>query len=359
MNKVVDGIREFWPAIGLSLFLAVVSVASTVVGSSALQHMITEMMINLVVVIGLYVFIGNSGILSFGHISFMAIGAYAHAWFSCCTVSMVKQLYMPGLPLILRDNAYPFWVGAGAAGLLSGAVALVIGAVLMRLSGIAASIATFAVLLMTYTLYANWDSVTAGAGSLSNVPVDAGIGLTTVFAVASVLVAYVYARSRFGLMLRASRDDAVAARSAGVNIYLMRLIAFVVSAIFLGIGGALYASFLGTLSVDQFYLSATFLTLAMLIVGGVGSLTGAVTGVLFLTAVKETLRYFEAGVTVADVSLYLPKGFEQVCLGIIMIAILILRPSGLTKSQELPWPFAGGWRSARSRHLGKGAREWQ
>jgi len=342
LSEVTNRIREHWPAIGLSIVLGLVWAITALSGSDEIQQIVTEMMIRIVVVVGLYIFIGNSGLLSFGHISFMAIGAYAHAWFTCCTLPMVKQLYAPGLPAILIDNSYPFWVGVASAALLSGGVALVVGAVLMRLSGIAASIATFALLSITFSVYINWDSMTGGASSISNIPVDVGPGVASGFAIAIVCIAFVYATSRYGLMLRASRDDAVAARSVAVNIYLMRLIAFVLSAACVGVGGALYASFLGTLGVNEFYLATTFLTLAMLIVGGVGSLSGAVIGVLFLTMLTEILRHAEAGVTLANVTVQLPKGFQEVCLGIIMVAILIYRPSGLTNGREIPWPFGLG-----------------
>lgn len=341
MRTITNEIREHWPAVGLSIFLGIVWALTAAIGSDEIQQILTEMMIRIVVVVGLYIFIGNSGLLSFGHISFMAIGAYAHAWFTCCTLPMVKQLYAPGLPSILIDNSYPFWVGIASAALLSGGTALVIGAVLMRLSGIAASIATFALLSITFSIYINWDSVTGGASSISNIPVDVGPGMASGFAIATVCVAFLYATSRYELMLRASRDDAVAARSAAVNIYRMRLIAFVLSAVCVGVGGALYASFLGTLGVNEFYLATTFLTLAMLIVGGVGSVSGAVIGVLFLTLVTEILRHLEAGVTLPHMTFQLPKGFQEICLEIIMIVILIYRPAGLANGRELPWPFAG------------------
>jgi branched-chain amino acid transport system permease protein len=340
LRTVANEIRKHWPAIGLSILLGAVWAVTAAIGSDDLRQIVTEMMIRIVVVVGLYLFIGNSGLLSFGHISFMAIGAYAHAWFTCCTLPMVKELYAPGLPSILIENSYPFWVGIASAALLSGGVALVVGAVLMRLSGIAASIATFALLSITFSVYINWDSVTGGASSISNIPVDVGPGMASGFAMAAVWIAFLYATSRYGLMLKASRDDAIAARSAAVNIYLMRLIAFVLSAVCVGVGGALYAGFLGAIGVSEFYLAPTFLTLAMLIVGGVGSVSGAVIGVLFLTLVTEILRHLEAGVTLAHTTFQLPLGFQEVSLGIIMIAVLIYRPAGLTNGRELRWPFA-------------------
>ena len=140
-------------------------------------------------------------------------------------------------------------------------------------------------------------------------------------------------------MLRATRDDPVAAKSSGIRALKVRTIAFVISAMCVGVGGALYSSFLGILTVDTFYLSITFLTLAMLIVGGVGSLAGAVVGVLFITAVTEVFRGLENGISLGGELLFqLPRGLQEVSLGIIMILVLILRPGGLMNGNEFSLP---------------------
>lgn len=333
--------RYWWPFLSVGILLLLICGFIVWVGGAQAQQVVTEMMIRIVVVVGIYIFIGNSGILSFGHISFMSIGAYAAAWFTCCTLPMVKPLYLPGLPEFLKTTSYPLAAGVGSAMALTGVVSLLIGAVLLRLSGVAASIATFALLGIVFSVYGNWDGVTGGASSISNIPVDVGPWLSTLFAIGVAMIAFLHQTSRFGLMLRATRDDPVAARASGIAALRVRTIAFVLSAMCVGVGGALYASFLGILTVDTFYLSVTFLTLAMLIVGGVGSLAGAVVGVLFVTAVTEVFRAFENGIPIGtDVMLSLPPGLQEVSLGIMIILVLILRPAGLMKGKELPFPLA-------------------
>src|SRR3984957_4033872 len=112
-------------------------------------------------------------------------------------------------------------------------------------------------------------------------------------------------------MLRASRDDEVAARASAVHVVKMRLIAFVVSAALVGVGGGRDAQFLGILTVDPFYLNLSFITIAMLVVGGMSSLTGAVTGVIVVTAIIELLRFFDPGLAVRDITLALPQGSQE------------------------------------------------
>jgi branched-chain amino acid transport system permease protein len=302
---------------------------------AGLTSTVTEMMIRIVVVVGLYVFIGNSGILSFGHISFMSIGAYAFIWFSCCTLPMVKPMYLPGLPEVLQEIALPSPHGVLGAGLLAGVAALTIGAVLMRLSGIAASIATFALLAGQYALYRNWTDVTGGTASIANVPIFVTPIVGTVLAVLAVIAAWIHQISRFGLMLRAARDEPTAAKASGVNIWLVRTIAFALSGMIVGIGGAMHAGFLGVVTTDAFYLGITFMSLAMLIIGGSGSLSGAVVGVIALTVVTEVLRRFEAGIAVGDVMLQIPRGLQEVGLGFTMILVMMFRPAGIMGGKEL------------------------
>jgi branched-chain amino acid transport system permease protein len=332
--------RFFWPLISLSLILLVICILTVLIGSSQSKQIVTEMMIRVVLVVGIYIFVGNSGILSFGHISFMAIGAYAAAWFTCCTLPMVKPMYLPSLPEFLQSSSYPFGVGLASAAVLCGVVSLVVGVAVLRLSGVAASIATFALLIITFSVYTNWDGMTGGSSSVSNIPVEVGPWLSTIVAMGVIAAAFLHQVSRYGLMLRATRDDGVAARAAGIETLNVRLVAFVLSAICVGIGGALYSSFLGVLTVDSFYLSITFLTLAMLTVGGTGSLAGAVIGVLFVTAVTELFRAFEKGVSLGtSLTLQIPHGWQEVSLGIIMILVLILRPGGLMNGHELFLPL--------------------
>jgi branched-chain amino acid transport system permease protein len=108
-----------------------------------------------------------------------------------------------------------------------------------------------------------------------------------------------------------------------------------VSAAMVGAGGGLYAQFLGSMTVDQFYLEMTFVTLAMLVVGGIGSLSGAVIGVVAVTFVIEFLRTFEHGFSIDGVKLLLPSGSQEIGLGVVMALILILRPTGLTRGREI------------------------
>ena len=212
----------------LVAILGVIALVSLSPIDDSFKVTLTEMFIRVIVVVGLYVFIGNSGIISFGQVGFMCIGAYAAAW--ATAEPSFKQIMLQGLPGFLQDNQYPFLVAIAGALVLPALVALCLGIAIMRLSGTAASIATFAFLMIVNSVYSNWDSVTAGVSSIIGIPTVVGPWTAYIFAILAILVAYLFQISRFGLMLRASRDDDVAARASAVHIVRMRLIAFVLSA---------------------------------------------------------------------------------------------------------------------------------
>ena len=332
-TPVLRLVRTYWPLVVLSVGLLIIVVIIDLTGDIILAQTLIEGLVRVVIVAALYLFIGNSGIISFGHIGFMMIGAYATAWQTCCPYT--RDMFMPGLPTYLLNNTHHFIPAILLAGLLAAVVALITGYAIMRLSGIAASIGTFALMMVFYSVYLRWSTWTSGASSVIGLPTTTTVWVGYVYAVITITAVFLYSRSRWGLALRSSRDDEVAARAAGVNVFGQRLLAFVVSAFFCGMAGGLFGHFLGMLTVDSFHLKMTFITLSMLVLGGMQSLTGAVVGVVVLSFVIDVLRRLETGI--GDVSI--PTSSAEVFVGVVIILILIFRQSGITGNAEVYWPF--------------------
>ena len=322
----------------LSALLVAFALVAWAWGSRPFNQTVIEIFLQVVFVVGLYVFVGNSGVISFGHIAFACFGAYVAAWTTI--KSMMKAISMPGLPDWLMQMEVPFWVAAGAGGVFAAFWALIFGKVLMRLTGIAASIATFAMLAMVNSVYSNWDSVTAATSSVVGIPIIRTVWPYLVAAIVAVFAAWAYSISRHGLALRAARDEPTAAAASGIDIPRARLIAFVISGAIMGAGGALYAHSIGLVTPDTFYLGLTFTTLSMLVVGGMSSLSGAVLGVLILSSLIQALRWLEAGVSLGDMTISVPGGVQEITLGVVMILILMFRPAGIMGTKELTWHFA-------------------
>lgn len=322
----------------LSALLVAFAALAWVAGSKPFNQTVIDIFLQVIFVVGLYTFVGNSGVISFGHIAFACLGGYVAAW---TTIKpMMKGISMPGLPDWLMQTEIPFWAAALAGGAFAAFWALLFGAVLMRLSGIAASIATFAMLAMVNSIYSNWESVTAATSSVVGIPIVRTIWPYLIAAILAVFAAWAFAISRHGLALRAARDEPTAAAASGVNIPRARLIAFVISGFIMGAGGALYAHSIGLVTPDTFYLGLTFTTLSMLVVGGMGSLSGAVLGVLILSSLIQGLRWLEAGVHIGTTTFALPGGVQEIALGVVMILILMFRPAGIMGNAELTGPRA-------------------
>lgn len=322
----------------LALILVALALLAVASGSRPFNQTIIDIFLRVILVVGLYIFIGNSGVISFGHAGFTCLGGYAAAWLTM--PPMMKQTLLPGLPDWLMNLQLPYWAGALFAALWAALWAALFGKILMRLSGIAASIATFAMLAMINTIYSNWESVTAATSSVVGIPIVRTIWPYMIAAILAVFIAWAHAISRAGLALRAARDEPTAAAASGIDTPRERLIAFVISGAVMGMGGALFAHSIGVVTPDTFYLTLTFTTLSMLVVGGMGSLSGAVLGVVILSSLIQALRWLEAGVTVGTTTFAIPNGLQEITLGVVMILILVRRPSGIMANSELSWPRA-------------------
>jgi branched-subunit amino acid ABC-type transport system permease component len=309
--------------------------ASTGPGSQDL--VVVTALVNMVVVVGLSIFVGNSGVFSFGHIAFMAVGAYTTALLTIPSSS--KHLLFLAMPDWLADLHMAPVPAILVGGVLAAALAAALALPLMRLSGLNAALATFAVLLITYSVASNLDEVTNGASGLGGIPKPVGIPGALVAALGAIALAFLFGLTRIARQLRASREDETAARAIGISIVRNRAIAFTVSAFVVGIAGGLSAGAVGSIQPDAFYLSITFLTIAMLVVGGMTSLSGAVVGTVVLSVVAELLRRLEDGAHVGFFSVDAPTGMREIGLAVCMLAILILRPSGLTGGREVTLPI--------------------
>ena len=293
-------------------------------------------LVDVAIVVGLYVFIGNSGVLSFGQISFVAVGAFAAGEM---TISAeVKRGIMPDLFPILRDHSVGNVESLLLAAGLGAVFAFLVGLPLMRLSGLAAGIATFAVLGITHNVLFNYTKIGPGATALTNIPETTELVQGLVGALIAIATAWLYQLSRFGRMLRATREDPAAAQAVGVSIHRQRLLAFTLSGALCGFAGGLFVHQAGTITTEDVYLNLTFLTLAMLVVGGVGSLLGAVVGALLISGLNSFLTTAENGVHVFGVKIDLHDGTHLVVLGVVMALVLVVRPGGLTGGHEFRLP---------------------
>jgi branched-chain amino acid transport system ATP-binding protein/branched-chain amino acid transport system permease protein len=324
-------------ALAISLLVPLALVTATAIvganGTPSLQGTVTMILCNLIVVLGLQVFIGNSGVYSFGQLGFASAGAYLSA-----------LLTLPATFAALQTPALPDFVSSAQLGPLSstliaalacGLLAAMVGLPLMRTSTLAIPISTFAFLIVIYNVLANWESVTGGSSGLVSIPRTTSVESAALWAGVAVVAALAFKWSASGYRLQATREDEVAARSLGISVTGERLLAFALSGVLCGIGGTLAIHQSGVLNPTTFYFAATVTTVTMLVLGGGRSVFGAVIGTVALSTVNEILHDLEGGGSLFGlVSIGNAPGLAAIGVGLILLATMIAMPNGISGGRE-------------------------
>lgn len=310
---------------------------TAVIGSLApgvIERVIIAALVATVFVVGLQIYAGNAGIMSFGHVGFMAIGAYTQAYLSI--PPPLKATYFADVPdalSFLLSVSAPYLVGLVLSGVVAAAFGLLVGPAMARLGGLQSGIATLAILVVVFTVINSWTSVTRGSSSIIGVPKLTTVWWAFVVAAIAVGIAWMYRQSASGLQLRASREDALAATASGISVGRHRLIAWVLSAFVCGMAGALYASFLTVFSSSTFFLALTFSYVVMIVAGGYLSVSGAVIGALGISVLQEIFRRFQDGQFTGGHAL--PPGVSQLLLSAVVLAVVIWAPLGVMGINEV------------------------
>jgi len=361
LRKVEPAARVVWPPLALCALLVVTWALVDGFGDVVYKDTAVRLFITLIVVLGLQMFSGNSGVLSFGHIAFMAIGAYVSALLTI--PPDIKKFTYLSMPSWLGYWILPAKLSPLEATLAGAGFAMLFAAItapaIVRLAGVEAGIGTLAILVIVYVFDVQTSAITRGTSTQIGVPKTTTFVMVLVWALIFVGVAFAFKQSRRGLKLRASRENWRAARSVGVRVPIERALAWILSGFVVGVAGALYGHYFVTFGPDDFYFNQGFnivlVSIAMLVVGGMTSVTGAVVGCYFVTVIYEAFRRWE--VNGLD-GVRPPSGTANFILAAILLATLVMRPSGITAGKELPWP--GDWslgpmrRAARRLGLGDG-----
>ena len=332
-------VRVAWTPIALSVLILLTWAIVENAGSVTLEEDVMRLFLWMMLVLAWQLFSGNSGVMSFGHIAFMAAGAYFSALLTMSPI--LKETTFPDMPRFLASWIQPAELSLVEAMLAAGALAAVLAAIfgiaVARLAGVAAAIATLAILVIMNTFIVQTPAVTGGSDVLVGVPRETTPGFAALALVVVIFAVYAFKQSRHGLRLRASRENQEAAQLVAVNVRLERYIAFVIAGLICGVAGALYAHYFTGFAPPDFYFELTFIVVAMLVVGGMQSVAGAVLGTYFLTIVYLAARRGEVdGVFGVEP----PSGTANLLVAVALLLALLLRPRGITGGREVPWPTA-------------------
>ncbi|MFQ6180865.1 branched-chain amino acid ABC transporter permease [Sinorhizobium meliloti] len=325
--------HSYFTALILIGVIAIIAVGSQLLGIRLYDRIATNLLISLVLVIGLQTFMGNSGLLSFAHIGFMGLGAYTSAVLTI--PAQMKGMALPDLYDFMKVVEVSPLLAMLAAGVLAAVVAAVVAYPLMRLSDAASVITSFALLVVLYTVMNNWSAFTNGPRTLFGLPKTTDMPIAAIVAAIVVVVALAFKESRTGKLLRASREDEVAAAALGADIPHLRWRAFILAAFIAGIGGALWGHFITSFAPKAFYLKETFLIITMLVIGGANTVTGAVAGTILVTFAYEGLRGTEGALNATALGAGQVVGLTEIVLALAMIAVMIVKPGGLFPNREI------------------------
>lgn len=306
---------KFYKWVWLSVLVAgVVIFAQT--GGDYVAYMLNLIFINIIVAVGLNILSGFTGLISLGHAAFMAIGAYTSA-------------------ILTVKFGLPFWFVLPASGALTGLSGFVVGLPSLRLTGIYLALGTMAFGFVTDEIILQWQSLTGGADGLNAIPPTI-FGLTfdsyrkyffiTLISLAVLLFAAKnMLRSNFGRTLMAIRDSETAAETMGINLGWYKAISFTLSAVYAGLAGSLYAHFILFISVDNFTLLHSISYIVMIVVGGIGSITGSVIGAVFITILPEIITFMKDYLPAAK---KIASSLQAAVYGIVLMLFVIYRPTG-------------------------------
>jgi branched-chain amino acid transport system permease protein len=340
-----------FPIIGsVVLFVILIGgglIYQTVIGNGSAERLITTMLINAIIVIGIQIYIGNTGILSFGHIGFGAIAGYAFAVYAISPDEKLKRI--PNAPFGLAETQvspiFAIMIAVGVTLLFAFVVGIGLARSGAQSGAVAATVITLAVLFVTHEVAKSWPELTGGNRGGVSFAIGASLGsrwpiLLVLFA--ALVVARLYGQSRSGRLAIAAREDNLAARAMGVNPLVQQMVALLISVTVVAVGSSLRVWQIGSILPDRFFFDYTMLTLVMLIVGGRNSVTGAVLGVAVMTSARELARRLgQNGFEVFGVGLDEPpldwifrENLNSVVLGVAMVGFMIWRPSGILEDWE-------------------------
>lgn len=309
--------KTFASLITLAVLIVLYTVLRLLIVNGVISNYYTGIInlacVNIVAAVSLNLVTGVLGQLVLGHAGFMLVGAYGTAIF----LNTANDTLGLELSLIL---------GLLIGGLLSAVIGLIIGLPALRLRGDYLAIMTLGFGEIIRVI-ANNLSITNGAKGLSGFPRfprDNPAGLFTFAFVMAVLViffSYTFGTSRYGRSVLAIREDEIAAESSGINTVYYKLLTFTISAFFAGVAGGLYAMYNGIINPSNFDFNRSVEVLMMVVLGGMGSITGSVISATVITALPEVLRSF------AD--------YRMVVYSLVLIVVMLFRPTGLLGRKEI------------------------
>ena len=288
--------------------------------------------INIILAASLNLTNGITGIFSLGQAGFMALGAYIG---SILTLpENTKDTMVSKMPDWLKKIQLPFWAALIIAACITMIIAGIIGFAILRAKGHYLAVITLGMVIVIKSVLDNANNLTNGSRGISGMKKYSTLIVVVIVALVSLYILYRFRTSAYGRSMIALRDDDDAAASLGINQRTIRLMSFMISAFFAGVGGCLWAHLQRTIAPSLFYFDETFTILEMSVLGGMASLSGAIPGAAILTFLPQLLANFSTGFTIFGIQVPQINGLTNIVMSVLFIIMIIFRKEGVTGSSE-------------------------
>lgn len=281
---------------------------------------------------------GFAGQFSLGQAGFMAIGAYMVGIFTVPVSFRANVFYAVPMNPLIADIQMPVWMALLAGGLFAALIAFIIGAPVLKLHGDYLAIATLGFSEIIRICITNAQTITNGALGIKDIPPLNDVRY--IFVATAITFAFIAAliNSSYGRAFKAIREDEIAAEAMGIDLYKHKCLAFMISAFFAGVGGGLYAVLLGTVDPKNFLFTLTYNFLLIIVLGGMGSITGSMLGAVIVTAGLEYLRVFDEPLELFGtmIPLFRP-GFRMVMFSVLLMVCVLFWRHGIMGTREITW----------------------
>ncbi len=297
--------------------------------------------INAILALSLNLIYGFTGLFSLGHAGFIAIGAYVSAL--CILPPEQKEMMWILEPIMwpFSELFTPFWVSVLAGGAVAAVCAFVIAVPVLRLGDDYLGIATLGFAEIIRVVIVNATPITNGSLGIKGIPGHATLLSCYGWTLFTLIVLARLVFSNFGNVLRCIRDNEIAARVMGINVFRYKVLSFCLGAFFAGIGGALLGTHLSTIDPKMFNFLLTFNVLMFVVAGGLGSLTGSLLGATIITILLEWLRAIEEPMNLGFIELPGIPGMRMVVFSLVLLAIILYRREGIMGTREITWKRLG------------------
>ena len=301
---------------------------------------IERSMIYAVVAVSMNLVNGFTGLFSLGQAGFMALGAYVTAILTIPVDQRASVYYISGIHPAIANLHAPILVALVLGGLVAAAFAALIGIPVLRLKSDYLAIATlgFAEIIRALISAPQLDTITNGSYGLKSIPGFSSLFQVLALTVVCIGLMVLLINSSFGRMFKAVREDEIAAEAMGINLFKTKELSFVISSFFAGVSGGMLAMFMRSIDSQTFQVSRTDAILLIVVIGGIGSVTGSVLGAFLVTAGRELLRFFDEPLYIGAINIPLFRpGFRMVIFSILLMVVVLFYSRGLMGTSEFSW----------------------